>query len=49
MKKTIHLYLTNFKSKNLEDSFEQKKYEAIVKRNFAESMQEKLILKLKTL
>ncbi len=37
------------KVKNLEDSFEQKKYEAIVKRNFAESMQEKLILKLKTL
>ncbi len=35
--------------KNIEDSFEQKKYENVVKNNFASSIQEKLILKLKTL
>ena len=35
--------------KNIEDSFEQRKYENVVKNNFASSIQEKLILKLKTL
>ena len=34
---------------NVDDSFKQKKYETIIKRNFAESMKEKLILKLNTL
>ena len=37
------------KIKNLQDSFEQKKYENIIKTNFADSIKEKLILKLKTL
>ena len=35
--------------KNIEDSFEQRKYENVVKNNFASSIQEKLILKLKTI
>ena len=35
--------------KNIEDSFEQRKYENVVKNNFASSIREKLILKLKTL
>ena len=35
--------------KNIEDSFEQRKYENVVKNNFASSIEEKLILKLKTL
>ena len=34
---------------NVDDSFKQKKYETIIKRNFAESMKDKLILKLNTL
>ncbi len=37
------------KIKNLQDSFEQKKYENIIKTNFAENIKRKLILKLKTL
>ena len=35
--------------KNIDDAFEQRKYENIVKNNFATSMHEKLILKLRTL
>ena len=35
--------------KNIDDSFEQRKYENVVKNNFASSIEEKLILKLKTL
>ena len=35
--------------KNIDDTFEQRKYENVVKNNFASSIQEKLVLKLKTL
>ena len=35
--------------KNMEDAFEQRKYENIIKNNFASSIHEKLLLKLKTL
>lgn len=35
--------------KNMDDAFEQRKYENIIKNNFASSIHEKLILKLKTL
>ena len=35
--------------KNIDDSFEQRKYENVVKNNFASSIEEKLILKLKTI
>ncbi len=39
----------NLNIKNIDDTFEQKKYENVVKNNFASSIKEKLILKLKTL
>ena len=39
----------SLKVNDKEDSFEQRKYENIVKVNFAKSIKEKLILKLKTL
>ena len=35
-----------FNIKNITNTFEQKKYEKIVKRNFANSIKEKLIIKL---
>jgi len=35
--------------KNMDDAFEQRKYENIIKNNFASSIHEKLLLKLKTL
>ncbi len=35
--------------KNMDDAFEQRKYENIIINNFASSIQEKLLLKLKTL
>ena len=35
--------------KNIDDSFEQKKYEDVITENFASSIHKKLILKLKTL
>ena len=38
----------NLKIKNNADSFEQKKYENFVKKDFARSMKEKLILELET-
>ena len=39
----------SLKVNDKEDSFEQSKYENILKVNFAKSIKEKLILKLKTL
>ena len=39
----------SLKIKTSDDSFEQKKYENIVKNNFAKSIKDKLILKLNTL
>ena len=35
--------------KNIDDTFEQRKYENIVKNNFARSIKEKLIMKLNTM
>ena len=40
------LFLEKFKIENNPDSFEQKKYENIIKKNFANIIREKLILKL---
>ena len=39
----------SLKVNDKDDAFEQRKYENIVKVNFAKSIKEKLILKLKTL
>lgn len=39
----------SLKIKNTNDSFEQKKYENVIKSNFAKSIRDKLILKLQTL
>ena len=39
----------SLKIKNIDDTFEQRKYENIVKNNFASSIHEKLLFKLKTL
>ena len=48
-KKQTLFFNESLKIKNNEDSFEQRKYENIIKNNFAKSIKEKLILKLKTL
>ena len=45
-KKEKILFLEKFEIENNPDSFEQKNYENIIKRNFAGLMREKLILKL---
>lgn len=45
-KKIKSSFNENFKMKNSSDTFELKKYEKIIKRNFARSIKDKLILKL---
>ena len=42
-------FIENVKIENKDDSFEQRKYENNIKKNFAKLIKEKLILKLSTL
>ena len=47
-KKEIVSFKENLKIKNIDDSFEQKQYENLIKDNFTSSIYEKLLLKLNT-
>ncbi len=47
--KEIMTFSESLKIKNIDDTFEQRKYENIVKNNFAKSIKDKLIMKLNTM
>lgn len=47
--KEVMTFSESLKIKNIDDTFEQRKYENIVKNNFAKSIKEKLIMKLNTM
>ena len=47
--KEVITFTESLKIKNIDDTFEQRKYENIVKNNFAKSIKEKLIIKLNTM
>ena len=47
--KEVMTFSESLRIKNIDDTFEQRKYENIVKNNFAKSIKEKLIMKLNTM
>ena len=47
--KEVITFRESLKIKNIDDTFEQRKYENIVKNNFAKSIKERLIIKLNTM
>jgi len=47
--KEVMTFSESLKIKNIDDTFEQRKYENIVKNNFAKSIKDKLIMKLNTM